>query len=71
MVFSRLRSGLHEESEKIRSMQGEARLNNRIRVCRRCGSKVRKSDLEEYSYQCDECDEDLYEFETELVEETK
>lgn len=52
-------------------MQGEARLNNSIRVCRRCGSKVRKSDLEEYSYQCDECDEDLYEFETELVEETK
>ncbi len=35
-----------------------------IRVCKKCGNIVRKSDLKNYSYQCDYCDEDLYEFET-------
>ena len=34
------------------------------RYCNKCNSKVDKSELEEYSYQCLECDEDLYEFET-------
>lgn len=29
-----------------------------------CNNKVIASDLEEYSYQCLHCDEDLYEFET-------
>lgn len=33
------------------------------RVCSRCKAKVWKSDNPEYSYQCFECDEDLYEFE--------
>ena len=40
-------------------------------VCKKCGREVVKSELKEYSYQCVECDEDLYEFETELVEESK
>lgn len=34
------------------------------RRCNRCNSKVEKSDLKEYSYQCFDCDEDLYTFET-------
>lgn len=34
------------------------------RYCNKCNSKVIKSELKEYSYQCLECDEDLYEFET-------
>lgn len=34
------------------------------KYCNRCHSKVTKSDLEEYAYQCLECDEDLYEIET-------
>lgn len=38
------------------------------RICRKCGQVVSKSDLEEYSYQCENCDEDLYEFETLVVE---
>ena len=32
--------------------------------CNRCGSPVLKSDLDDYVYQCMNCDEDLYEFET-------
>jgi ribosomal protein L37AE/L43A len=36
------------------------------RCCNKCNSKVAKSDLKEYSYQCMECDEDLYEFETHI-----
>ena len=32
--------------------------------CNRCGSPVLKSDLDDYAYQCMNCDEDLYEFET-------
>ena len=38
------------------------------RQCNRCDSKVEKSDLPEYPYQCNECDEDLYEFETHTPE---
>ncbi|OME55421.1 hypothetical protein BSK59_13160 [Paenibacillus odorifer] len=32
--------------------------------CNRCNNIVSKSVLEEYTYSCDYCDEDLYEFET-------
>lgn len=38
--------------------------NKEKKYCNKCNSKVIKSELEEYSYQCVECDEDLYEFET-------
>jgi hypothetical protein len=34
------------------------------RLCNRCNKPVYKSDNPEYSYQCFNCDEDLYEFET-------
>jgi len=34
------------------------------RLCNRCDNKVIKSELADYSYQCLECDEDLYVFET-------
>lgn len=34
------------------------------RCCNRCDSKVAKSKLQEYAYQCFECDEDLYTIET-------
>lgn len=34
-------------------------------ICRRCGSPVYESDIPEYSYQCFQCDEDLYSFEVE------
>ena len=34
------------------------------RRCNRCGSPVLKSSVEGYSYQCMNCDEDLYEIET-------
>ena len=34
------------------------------RRCSRCGSLVLRSDVEGCSYQCMNCDEDLYEFET-------
>src|SRR5690606_12123886 len=34
------------------------------KLCNRCNNPVEKSFLEEYSYQCIVCDEDLYEFET-------
>ena len=37
------------------------------RICRRCKARVWKSDNSDYSYQCFECDEDFYEFETELL----
>ena len=32
--------------------------------CGRCGSPVLKSDVKGYIYQCMNCDEDLYQFET-------
>lgn len=35
------------------------------RICRKCGHEVTKSEIEGYPYQCKECDEDLYTFETE------
>lgn len=38
-----------------------------VRVCKRCGSEVAKSEVEGYSYSCDNCDEDLYTFETEVI----
>lgn len=34
------------------------------RHCNKCGNPVTESDLKDYSYQCLECDEDLYLFET-------
>ena len=34
-------------------------------ICRRCGSPVYESDISGYSYQCFQCDEDLYSFEVE------
>lgn len=34
------------------------------RLCNRCGSHVLKSDLEQYPYQCLNCDEDMFECET-------
>ena len=40
-----------------------------IRVCHRCGTKVKKSQLHNYSYYCPKHDEDLYEFETDVIEE--
>ncbi|WP_161568773.1 hypothetical protein [Exiguobacterium sp. SH5S4] len=39
------------------------------RLCSRCDSQVYKSDLEDYSYQCFECDEDLYFIETYVLDE--
>jgi DNA-directed RNA polymerase subunit RPC12/RpoP len=36
--------------------------------CRRCRNPVWKSDNPEYSYQCLECDEDLYSFDVEKQE---
>ena len=39
------------------------------RVCRKCKARVWKSNNPEYKYQCFECDEDLYKFETEKVDE--
>lgn len=38
------------------------------RICVKCSHEVIESELEEYEYQCLECDEDLYKFETELIE---
>ena len=37
------------------------------RVCTRCKSQVLLSDLPNYDYLCFECDENLYDFETENV----
>ena len=34
------------------------------KICRRCNSKLKPSDLEDYEYVCFECDENFYEFET-------
>lgn len=39
------------------------------RVCRRCRTEVTKTTTPDYSYYCPEHDEDLYEFETEIVED--
>ena len=32
--------------------------------CNKCGKEVRKSNNPNYKYQCDNCDEDLFAFET-------
>lgn len=34
------------------------------RYCNKCNNEVTESKLDEYSYECVECDEDLFEFET-------
>ena len=36
------------------------------RMCRRCGNPVYKSDVDDYPYVCYYCDENMYEFETEV-----
>ena len=44
----------------------------KIRVCRRCHTAVIPTETPGYAFACPEHDEDLYEFETELVNmETK
>lgn len=50
-----------------------------IRLCKKCGNIVTKSECNRtdengkkyYPYQCINCDEDLFEFETELYEPKK
>lgn len=37
---------------------------NYVRRCNRCGNVVIPSDNNKYDWQCLNCDEDLYEFET-------
>ena len=34
-----------------------------VGICRFCGSPLYKSDLEEYTFECLNCDEDFYYFE--------
>ena len=41
----------------------------KIRICRRCGAQVQSSQVEGYRYYCHECDEDLFEFEIDEIEE--
>jgi len=41
-----------------------------VRVHNRCGSLVQRSDNKEYEYQCCDCDEDLFRFETHQIEIT-
>ena len=41
----------------------------RIRICKRCGCEVCKSNLNQYDYQCLHCDEDLFDFETIVIED--
>ena len=38
-----------------------------VRVCRRCRTQVAPSDNPRYKWQCFNCDEDLFNFETELI----
>jgi hypothetical protein len=38
-----------------------------VRICRRCGTQVEPSNNPRYKWQCLNCDEDLYNFETELI----
>ena len=40
----------------------------KITVCRRCGTKVERSQVEGYSWYCPEHDEDLYMFEVMEIE---
>lgn len=48
------------------SMEYLTRINREIRTCKRCGSEVVKSEVAGYSHSCNNCDEDLYEFETKV-----
>lgn len=41
---------------------------NMVRVCRRCHTKVTPSEVDGYSWYCPEHDEDLYDFETEMID---
>ena len=40
----------------------------KLRVCRRCGTAVNKSEVIGYKYYCPNHDEDLFEFETYLID---
>ena len=40
----------------------------KITVCRRCGTKVERSQVEGYSWYCPEHDEDLYQIEVMEIE---
>lgn len=42
-----------------------------VRVCNRCGIRVKKTTVTGYRFYCPECDEDLYEFETETKKKTR
>ena len=42
-----------------------------VRVCRRCGTRVKKTTTPGYKFYCPEHDEDLYGFETEVVRKTR
>lgn len=50
---------------KVRLVNGNAELPVAGIVCKRCLSPVWRSELSDYSYQCFECEEDLFTFETE------
>lgn len=41
-----------------------------IRICRRCGYAVFKSSISEYSWQCFNENEDLYDHETNVIDKT-
>jgi DNA-directed RNA polymerase subunit M/transcription elongation factor TFIIS len=45
-------------------LEGQDCLKQADRFCNRCGNIVFHSNIDEYSYQCFECDEHLYAFET-------
>ena len=41
----------------------------KIRICNRCKAEVRvEKEIEGYPYECLECDENMYEFETEITD---
>lgn len=39
------------------------------RICNRCGLEVEPETILEYPWYCPECDENMYKFETKLVDE--
>lgn len=47
--------------------QTERKRPDTVRVCRRCGTVVRKSQVQGYKFYCPEHDEDLFSFETEEI----
>lgn len=49
-------------------MNYELDFSNRSRVCARCHSEVEVSPVEGYSWYCPRHDEDLYNFETEVLD---